>query len=430
MSVAVSKSSPVVVRPSEPATTSSTTIKLSSFDKGLERMPTAALLVFEHPIHETTETIKRALSQALVHYYPFAGRMVAGADGDDAGHIECSGEGAVFVAASASCAVEEVIASDHSPASRALRNDLAVCYPGESCGPADPLLLVQVTEFSCGGFVLGVTWNHAVADGAGMVQFLKAIGELARGLPSPSVAPVRRDDSLPSLPAVVPIDKLLSLEPFDDLVYLDFTVPSSAIGRIRADFGSRFGGHPCSVFDAVSAVVWRCRTRAVMSDPEAPAALFFSANARRHVGAKQGYYGNCVTAQLVTEKSGTVAGGDVVELAKKIRDAKETIADQFNDAEGGGPRRAATRPVLQDRYDMVIVSSWQNLGFDEVDLGSGRPARVTSRMRERLHFPALGMLPPCKGRDGANVLSVVVKEKHADAFLGELARFIDVINAV
>ncbi|RLN27551.1 10-deacetylbaccatin III 10-O-acetyltransferase-like [Panicum miliaceum] len=72
---------------------------------------------------------------------------------------------------------------------------------------------------------------------------------------------------------------------------------------------------------------------------------------------------------------------------------------------------------------MVIVSSWQNLGFDEVDLGSGRPARVTSRIRERPHFPALGMLPPCKGRDGANVLSVVVKEKHADAFLRELAKF-------
>lgn len=37
----------------------------------------------------------------------------------------------------------------------------------------DPLLLVQVTEFSCGGFV--------VADGTGMAQFLQAVGELARG---------------------------------------------------------------------------------------------------------------------------------------------------------------------------------------------------------------------------------------------------------
>ncbi|RLN27963.1 benzyl alcohol O-benzoyltransferase-like [Panicum miliaceum] len=316
MSVVVSKSSPVT-----------TTIKLSSFDKGLERMPAAALLVFEHLIHETTETIKRALSQALVHYYPFAGRMVAGADGDDAGHIHCSGEGAVFVAASASCAVEEVIASDHSPASRskALREDLAVRYPGESCGPADPLLVVQVTEFSCGGFVLGVAWNHAVADGAGMAQFLQAIGELARGLPSPSVAPVRRDDSLPSLPAVVPIDKLLSLDPFDDLAYLDFTVPSSAIRRIRTSAAASAASHaPFSTPSAPSCGGAAPGTRAVMSDPEAPAVLFFSANERRHVGAKQGYYGNCVTAQLVTEKSGAVAGGDVVELAKKIRDAKET----------------------------------------------------------------------------------------------------------
>jgi hypothetical protein len=69
------------------------------------------LLAFEHPIHETAETIKRALSQALVHYYPFAGRLVAAADtGDEAAsHIQyCSGDGVVFVAASASCALKEV----------------------------------------------------------------------------------------------------------------------------------------------------------------------------------------------------------------------------------------------------------------------------------------------------------------------------------
>ncbi|CAL4891515.1 unnamed protein product [Urochloa decumbens] len=242
MSAVVIKSSPVVVRPSSPASTAA--IKLSSFDKGLERMPITALLVFEHPIHETAETIKTALSRALVHYYPFAGRIVAAGDG----YIQCGGEGVV---------------------------------------------------------------------------------ELRR---------LRRRSSSP---------------------------------RTR-------GGY----------------TRAAMSDPEAPAALFFSANARRLVGAKEGYYDNCVTAaQVVAERSGAVAGGDVVELVKKIRDAKERIPDQLkknNKDEGGGDL-----PELRDRYDMVFVSSWPNLGFDEVDFGGGTPARVTSRMRERPHFPAFRVITTC-----------------------------------
>lgn len=59
------------------------------------------------------------------------------------------------------------------------------------CRRGDPLLLMQVTEFSCGGFTVAVTWNHAVADGKGMAQFLQAIGELARGMPAPSVLPRR-----------------------------------------------------------------------------------------------------------------------------------------------------------------------------------------------------------------------------------------------
>ncbi|CAN6343442.1 unnamed protein product [Urochloa humidicola] len=276
---------------------------------------------------------------------------------------------------------------------------------------------------SGGEFVVAVTWNHAAADGAGMAQFVQAVGELARG--SPSVPPVRLDDSLPAtLPAVVPVArKLLSLDPLDDLACLDFTVPASVIRRVRAEFA---GDPPCTAFEAATAVVWRCRTRAAMSDsgsdPEAPVALLFSANARRLVGAKEGYYGNCMTAAtVVAERSSAVASGDVVELVKMIRDAKERIPDQLKlkRDEGGGDL-----PELRDRYDMVVVSSWRNLGFDEVDFGGGTPARVTSRMRERPQFPGFGVLPPCKGRDGVNVLSVAVKEKHADAFLGELARLV------
>ena len=92
-------------------------------------------------------------------------------------------------------------------------------------------------EFSCGGFALGVTWNHGVADGAGMAQFLQAVGELATGMPSPSVAPARWDDTVPSLPPSVlqAQEHLLSMDPVN------------------------------------------CK----------------------NVGAKRGYYGNCIVEQLV-----------------------------------------------------------------------------------------------------------------------------------
>ncbi|KAL6652804.1 hypothetical protein ACP70R_011729 [Stipagrostis hirtigluma subsp. patula] len=64
MSAVVSKSSPVAVRPSAaPAMATGSFINLSPFDKGLDATHATIFLVFDHPIHEPAETIKRALSQ-------------------------------------------------------------------------------------------------------------------------------------------------------------------------------------------------------------------------------------------------------------------------------------------------------------------------------------------------------------------------------
>ncbi|KAG2557706.1 acyl transferase 15-like [Panicum virgatum] len=214
MGVVVNKSAPVMVKPSEPVATTGATVKLSSLDQVHTNIPVTSLLVFQHPMNEApAETIQRALSQALVHYYPISGRIAAGAD-----EIQCTGEGVVFVAASADCSLQEsklllteeppsAAASPAGATSRPLLDELAVYYDDTAygCG-GGPLMLVQVTAFSCGGFVVGVTWNHGVGDTMGIAQFLQAVGEMARGVPSPSVIPHRiwDDSRIPSLsPSVI-----------------------------------------------------------------------------------------------------------------------------------------------------------------------------------------------------------------------------------
>ncbi|PUZ44947.1 hypothetical protein GQ55_8G180100 [Panicum hallii var. hallii] len=417
MSVLVRKSSPVLVRPSEPVSMSSTTIKLSPLDKGQD-FPVSALLMFEHPIHEVANTMMRALSKALVYYFPIAGRILAGAEVDEV-HIHCNNEGVVFVSASANCALKEVMLLDRSHGTRTLLDELATVYPAKGFCPTDPLLLVQVTEFTCGGFVLGVTWNHAIADGAGMAQFLQAIGELVRGLSSPSIVPVRWDNALRIPPPIISQPEqqtMTNLDPFDDPL----------TNRIKAEFNNRFSGQTCTTFEAASAVLWQCRTRAIMSNPETPALFLFLANVRNHVGARQGYYGNCATVQVVMAKSSTVAKGGILDLVKMIKDSKEKIADQLKKYEGSKPQQAVavqTQQLREFRYNILIVSSWVNLGFDDADFGSGRPARVTCYRKDKPSVPECTVCLPWKAKnDGLNVLSAVVKEEHVGAFLGELAR--------
>ncbi|KAF8650232.1 hypothetical protein HU200_063987 [Digitaria exilis] len=424
MTIIVTKSSPVIVRPSTSlAPPTAEHIKLSSFDKALAFSPFTSFLVFDRAIHEPAETVKRALSRALVPYFPIAGRATAAADGEL--RISCTGDGVSFVSASANCSLEDVKLFD--PPFSKLLMELAIDYPEGTCHETDPLLLVQVTEFSCGGYVLGTTWNHAVADGTGMAQFIQAVGDFARGLSQPCVFAVTcGDNTLPELPPLVTVvnKMMVSLEP-QGFVYQDITVPWKLINRVKSEFAT--GGHgvddePCTVFEAVVAVMWRCRTRVVMSDPDAPAPLVFAANVRKHVGAKGGYFGNCVTTVVTVARSGEVANGDINDVVRVIKRAKKGIPGQFKDAAGAGEEGHTEEEEQLDvlfGYNAFYVSSWRNLGFDMADMGGGRPARVMCHV-ELTAVPNCVACMPCAGKDGANVLALCVKEEHADAFVGEM----------
>ncbi|KAM0836466.1 hypothetical protein ACQ4PT_062311 [Festuca glaucescens] len=422
MSVVVTKSSPVLVCPSSEPAGSCSHINLSSVDKCYGSLPVTSLLVFDQPISDPVKTIKRALAQALLHYRHIAGRIA------DDRRITCTGVGVSFVGASASCVLPEVV-----PTSTVPIDDLALQYPAPMCRRGDPLLLMQVTEFSCGGFTVAVTWNHAVADGKVMAQLLQAIGELARGMPAPSVLSVRSPEKAGPLPVVpaptVAMQRAILRFATRGKAALDVTVPWSLIRRVEADCGG------CTVFEAVAAVLWRCRTRAVISDPEAAAPLSFPCNLRGHMGTQDGYYGNCFAVQLVHATAGSVANGDIRDLVNLIRRAKETVLSN-GDGEGSstpiptldhiknllynvlaGFLKRGTCPSV---YNVLSVGSWRNLGFDAADFGHGTPSRVVCHM-ERVAGPCCIACPPCKGKDGVDVMSLCVRPEHVDAFLAELA---------
>ncbi|KAJ1288771.1 hypothetical protein BS78_02G113600 [Paspalum vaginatum] len=436
-SMIIRKSSPEIIRPAGPEMTPST-IDLSSLDKDFGAMPATCFLVFDHGVDKPVETIKRGLSRALVFYYPIAGRLAAG-DGGGEVRVLCNGEGVVFVEARADCALKDARFYDTSSGASAtslLPDDLAVYFADDTCRRTDPLLLVQVTAFACGGFVVGATWNHAIADGVGMAQFLQAVGELASGLPAPSVAPVRRDGSLPGLPPDVAYaqQSMTGLAP-RDFACFDYTVPSSTIDGIKAEFRrdhANGGGQTCTVFEAVTAALWRCRTRAVVSDPGAPSLLLIVANVREHVGAKAGYYGNCVTGQLVVATAGSVANGPIAGVVKMIKHAKEQIPKQFTKQEtdgggggGGGDRmRRSGDMLLRYNYNLLVVSSRRNIGLDKVEVCGVEPVRVMCRAREpNKNVPYSVVCLPWKGKDGANMVTRCVREEHVEAFRGELTRF-------
>ncbi|KAF8641504.1 hypothetical protein HU200_067800 [Digitaria exilis] len=355
----VTKSSPVLVTPSESAETTAAppppaggaTVALSPLDLIMFPFPMKLLLAFDRPIHNPVATIKAALSRTLAHcYHPVAGRL------DGEGGIACTGEGVAFVAASASCDLDE-------EAMATLQHmDLTVRCPGPFCRDEDPLLLVQVTDFSSGGFTVGVTWNHVLADGKGIAQFLQAVGE---------VACRRRRSS---------------------------RLPSSWVAAQKSTVGN--DGPRCLVRHDIAPDQGRVRLHGVRGpamspdDGDDPAPIAFPCNVRRLVGAAAGYYGNCVIGQVVMATSGLVASSSLAELQ--------------GDAAVEARRRGCW-------YDGLAVVSWLNLGFDVVDIGGGA-ARV-------MWHEDCTLVPGCRG-GAVNVSALCVKPEHADLGRSNLVKIL------
>ncbi|KAL6650293.1 hypothetical protein ACP70R_009218 [Stipagrostis hirtigluma subsp. patula] len=423
MSTRVTKSLPFLVAPAEP--TPAGNLLVTAMDSALASLSMTALFVFEQPINQPAEIVRQALSRALVPYYPIAGRLAAGAHGAT---IACTGEGVAFAAGLAGCTLQDARLADARPAIPV--EELTLSYAGQHTKDR-PLLLMQVTEFACGGFVVGVTWDHVVTDGVGMAQFLNAVGELARGFTSPDVVPVRLDRSLPDLPPpIISMTKSLVSSPHNDFPSTYITVPLSFINRIKAEFrrsGQEDGmAAPAaySAFEVFTAAIWKCRARATIAgaaDKDAPTALAFTANVRKPAGAKDGYYGNLFAFGLAVATLIEVANGDVLDLVKLVKDAKARVPYTFVDGaayiagEMGG-RLQGLRP-----YDILYVTSWWNLGFDDVDFGGGGAVRVMGNM-ERKVVPACILCGRKDKKDGVAAMAMCVKEEHKEAFHAEIAR--------
>ena len=85
---------------------------------------------------------------------PVASRVAVGGEGGGRLLIACTGKGVAFMVASSDRFLAAVGLLD-PPSGAPLLDELAVGLGAEGFRPSDPLLLVQVTDFACSGFVAG-----------------------------------------------------------------------------------------------------------------------------------------------------------------------------------------------------------------------------------------------------------------------------------
>ncbi|VAH62256.1 unnamed protein product [Triticum turgidum subsp. durum] len=369
----VAKSPPELVPPAGP--TPGGVLPLSSIDKtAAVRVSVDFIRVFppssDRGGDDQVATMRQGFARALVPYYPVAGRIAEPSPGDLV--VDCTGEGVWFVEATASCSLADVNGLE-----RPLLIPKAELIPrppprGEARGPHPH---GAVTKFTCGGFAVGICFSHLVFDGQGAAQFLQAAGELARGFPAPSVAPVWDRETIPD-PPKLPRGPPPSFTAFSFVTQVVEISPESIL-RIKDEFKAATG-ETWSTFDAVTAVVFKCRALAVELADAAEVRLGFAASTRHLLQgvlpSVDGYYGNCVYPVGITRSSKTIREAPLPEVVGVMREAKEAFKVRFTDWMHGGAKDDHYNVPLD--YGTVTVSDWSRVGFNEVDYGFGEPGHV------------------------------------------------------
>ncbi|KAF7096897.1 hypothetical protein CFC21_098782 [Triticum aestivum] len=364
--------------------------------------------------------IEGALAAALVSYYPIAGRLALSDGGELV--VDCTGEGVWFVEATASCTLEEV---DYLEYPLMVPKDELLPHP--TYPASDPLaedsviLLVQVTQFACGGFVVGFRFSHAVADGPGAAQFMSAMGEIARGRAAPSLAPAWGREAIPSPPAApvgpLPVPTELRLQ------YLAMDISTDYIDHFKARFLEETG-HRCSAFEVLIAKAWQARTRAAGFARGSPVHVCFAMNARpalRPRALPDGFYGNCYYIMRVSAAAEAVSEAPLNEVVRLIREGKKRLPSEFarwSRGEAGGdgdPYR------ITSDYRTLLVSDWSRLGFAEVDYGWGAPVHVVP-LTNLDYIATCILVRPSAHKPGARLITQCVAADGVDAFHRDMMR--------
>ncbi|KAL2935781.1 Omega-hydroxypalmitate O-feruloyl transferase [Bienertia sinuspersici] len=314
---------------------------------------------------DAAKVVKESLSKVLVHYYPLAGRLTISPEAKLI--VECTGEGPLFVEAEANCSVMEMLTIATADP-MALKN-LVYEVPGAKHILETPVFTVQVTKFSCGAFAVGLAMNHCMADGISAVEFIKSWGEKARGLPL-------------SIPPSLDRTILSARDPprieFSHNEFLDIEDISNTHELYEEEMTYRLKNKAledgaitkCTTFEALTALVWRSRCKALKMHPDQQTKLLFAVDGRSRFDPPlpKGFFGNGIVLTNALSKAGDLLDNPFSYAVELVKGAVNLVTDSYMRSAIDYFEMTRARPSLDGT---LVVTAWSRLGFHSPNFGWG-----------------------------------------------------------
>lgn len=357
------------------------------------------------------QVMKDSLSKILVHYYPMAGRLKISSEGKLI--VDCTEEGVVFVEGEANCMMEDL--GDMTKPNLEILGKLVYDMPSAKNMLEIPPLLIQVTKFKCGGFVLGVNVNHCMNDGISAMQFVNSWGETARGLDIKTPPFLDRTILKPRNPPQIEFphnefaeiedlssdtNKLIHVEE-EEILYKSFYFNENKLEFLKKKATEDGVLKKCSTFEALSGFIWRARTKASKLHPNQEVKLLFAVDGRSKFVPEipKGYFGNAIVLSNAMCKASELLKNPLSFSVGLIERAIEMVTDEYMRSAIDYFEVQRSKPSLTAT---LLITTWTRLSFHEADFGWGKPkcfCPVTLPEKEVVLF-----LPHGENNKSVNVL--------------------------
>nr|XP_043621726.1 spermidine hydroxycinnamoyl transferase-like [Erigeron canadensis] len=289
------------------------------------------------------QTLKSSLSCTLVHFYPLAGRLSFASRGRL--EINCNAAGVQFMEAYADKMLMDLDTFLPSPIYHQLIP--SIDYQNAPLEEV-PLVVLQVTRFSCGGFSLGLNISHVVADGQSALHFVSEWARICRGELIESVPyldrsflragePPRSCSTIEheqfGLPPVL-IDQSSKSEREQETTVAMLRLIATQVEKLRemADRSQKSEmSHGFTRYEAITAHIWQTSCKARNHKPEQPTALNISVDIRNKMRPPlpQKYFGNAIVDVIATGFSGEIVSNSLGYVSNKIRDVIKKVDDEY-----------------------------------------------------------------------------------------------------
>ncbi|KAH6812707.1 HXXXD-type acyl-transferase family protein [Perilla frutescens var. frutescens] len=373
----------------------------------------------EFPPETAVARLRNALQKVMVPYDFLAGRLKPNHQTGRL-EIECKPSGAGFVVATTEYCLDEV-------------GDLIYPNPafmqlillGLEKFDDQPLCVLQVTSFKCGGFAMGLSTNHALFDGMSFKHFLENLASQAFDDKPIATAPCNDRHLLAarSPPQVTfPHPELLKLKIpigqeetppiFDckeeDLDFKIFRLSPDDINFLKEKAKADAAGATVKItgFNVVSAHIWRCKALScdVDNNRDRESTVLYAVDIRSRLRPPlpASYCGNAVLTAYATAKCADLEDQPFSKAVEMVAEGAARMTDEY-------ARSAVDWGEIYKGFPNgeFLISSWWRLGFDEVVYPWGKPRYSCPLVYHRkdiiLLFPEIGGI----GSNGVNVLAAL-----------------------